>query len=489
MLISATILVPIIAGIIISVLRMEDKARHQWYAGTIIATDVLGILAMMSGSSLRLFSFAEGIDLYFEIDAIGRFFMVMVMILYTCVIFYAFEYMQMEERENVFFAFFVVSFGALLAVCMAGNLVTMYLCFEMATLTSMPLVLHEMTKDAVNAALKYLFYSIGGALLGLLAVFFVSYYSTEARFAFGGVLDTARASANEKVLLFIIFLGIIGFGTKAGMYPMHGWLPTAHPIAPAPASALLSGIIAKAGVIAIIRLVYFSVGPDFIRGTWVQYAWMTLCMLTIFMGSMMAFREKVTKKRLAYSTISQISYINLGLSLLSLEGLRGGLLHVAAHAASKGCLFLCAGVFIYKLGKRRVSELRGIGRLMPITMWCFLIASLSLVGIPPMGGFTSKWHIALAAIGDGMGIYAVLPPVILLISALLTAGYLLPVVVDAFFPGHEEEGYGENTRKKADEPASGSKEPTPFMWVPMIVLCLTALLVGVFGTNLVTMII
>ena len=489
MLISATVFVPVIAGIIISVLHMEDKARHPWYAGTIIVTDVLGILAMVSGSSLRLFSFAEGIDLCFEIDAIGRFFMVMVMILYTCVIFYAFEYMQMEERENVFFAFFTVSFGALLAVCMAGNLVTMYLCFEMATLTSMPLVLHELTKDAVDAALKYLFYSIGGALLGLLAVFFVSYYSLEARFAFGGVLDAARASANEKVLLFIIFLGIIGFGTKAGMYPMHGWLPAAHPIAPAPASALLSGIIAKAGVIAIIRLVYFSVGPDFIRGTWVQYAWMTLCMLTTFMGSMMAFREKVTKKRLAYSTISQISYINLGLSLLSIEGLRGGLLHVAAHAASKGCLFLCAGVFIYKLGKRRVSELRGIGRLMPITMWCFLIASLSLVGIPPMGGFTSKWHIALAAIGDGMGVYAVLPPVILLISALLTAGYLLPVVVDAFFPGNEEEGHGEHSKKKGEEPPAGSKEPTPLMWVPMIVLCLTALLVGVFGTKLVTMII
>ena len=355
MLILATILVPVIAGIIISVLDMEDKKRHPWYAGTIIVTDMLGIFAMLKEGPVRLFSFAEGIDLYFEIDSIGKFFMVMVMILYTCVIFYAFEYMQMEERENVFFAFFIVSFGALLAVCMAGNLVTMYLCFEMATLTSMPL------KDAVNAALKYLFYSIGGALLGLLAVFFVSYYSAEARFALGGVLDISRAAANEKVLLLVIFLGIIGFGTKAGMYPMHGWLPAAHPIAPAPASALLSGIIAKAGVIAIIRLIYFSVGPDYIRGTWVQYAWMTLCMLTIFMGSMMAFREKVTKKRLAFSTISQISYINLGLSLLSIEGLRGGLLHVAAHAASKGCLFLCAGVFIYKLGKRRVSELKGIG--------------------------------------------------------------------------------------------------------------------------------
>lgn len=488
MLILATILVPVIAGIIISVLDMEDKKRHPWYAGTIIVTDMLGIFAMLKEGPVRLFSFAEGIDLYFEIDSIGKFFMVMVMILYTCVIFYAFEYMQMEERENVFFAFFIVSFGALLAVCMAGNLVTMYLCFEMATLTSMPLVLHEMTKDAVNAALKYLFYSIGGALLGLLAVFFVSYYSAEARFALGGVLDISRAAANEKVLLLVIFLGIIGFGTKAGMYPMHGWLPAAHPIAPAPASALLSGIIAKAGVIAIIRLIYFSVGPDYIRGTWVQYAWMTLCMLTIFMGSMMAFREKVTKKRLAFSTISQISYINLGLSLLSIEGLRGGLLHVAAHAASKGCLFLCAGVFIYKLGKRRVSELKGIGKLMPITMWCFLIASLSLVGIPPMGGFTSKWHIALAAIGDGMGIYAVLPPIILLISALLTAGYLLPVVVDAFFPGHEESEHGKHAGKSEKEQEE-SREPTALMWVPMIVLCLVALFVGVFGTNLVTMII
>ena len=187
----------------------------------------------------------------------------------------------------------------------------------------------------------------------------------------------AKVAGNEKLLLAMVFVGIVGFGTKAGLYPMHGWLPAAHPIAPAPASALLSGIIAKAGIIAIIRLVYFSVGADFIRGTWVQYTWMTLCMLTIFMGSMMAYKEKVTKKRLAYSTISQISYINLGLALLTPEGAVGGLLHVAAHATSKGCLFLAAGVFIYKLGKRNVSELRGIGKQLPITMWCFLIASLS----------------------------------------------------------------------------------------------------------------
>ncbi len=337
-----------------------------------------------------------------------------------------------------------------------------------------------MSREAVAAALKYLFYSIAGALMGLLAVFVVCYYATDAdSFVQGGFLDPARVAGNEKLLLAVIFAGIIGFGTKAGMYPMHGWLPTAHPIAPAPASALLSGIIAKAGIIAIIRLVFFSVGPEFLRGTWVQYAWMSIAMLTVFMGSMMAFKEKVTKKRLAYSTVSQISYISLGLSLLSMEGLLGGLLHLGAHAVSKGCLFLCAGVFIYKLGSHRVSELRGIGKQMPIVMWCFTFASLSLVGIPPLGGFISKWYIALAAVGDGMGVFSILPPIILLISALLTAGYLLPVTVDAFFPGKEE---GEAAKRSGQK--TGSKEPSALMTVPLIVLVCAALGVGVFGSRI-----
>ena len=200
---------------------------------------------------------------------------------------------------------------------------------------------------------------------------------------------------------------------------------------------------------------------------------MTLAMLTIFMGSMMAYREHNLKKRLAYSTVSQISYILLSLSFLSEEGMQGALLHVLSHASSKGCLFLCAGVLIYKLGKRRVEELKGVGKLMPVTMLCFTVASLSLVGIPPMGGFLSKWVIAQASLHNGLGLYAVLPPVILLISALLTAGYLLTVVVDAFFPGG-----GFETEEKA-----GSAEPSPLMTVPMICLCVVALAVGIFGGN------
>ena len=288
----------------------------------------------------------------------------------------------------------------------------------------------------------------------------------------GGFLDPALISGHEKFFLVVIFVTIIGFGTKAGMYPMHGWLPTAHPIAPAPASSLLSGIIAKAGIVSVVRIVYYSVGADFIRSTWVQTAWMILAMLTVLMGSTMAFLEKNLKRRLAFSTISQISYIMLALSLLSASGLRGALIHLISHAASKGCLFLTAGVFIYLLGKRQVSDLYGLGKKMPLTFTAFLIASLSLVGIPPMGGFLSKWVIALAAADSGMGIFSYLPTIVLLISAFLTAGYLFPVVVDGFFPGKEF------------EPDKNAAEPPALMTVPMFILCSAALIVGIYGIQI-----
>ena len=468
------ILFPAIAGTIVSVFRPREKVRNTCYAVIVLLADVLCILALRSGAHITFLTLSENLHMAFAPDRLGTVFLSAVMILYTAVCFYSFEYMKMEERVEMFFTFYFLSFTALIAVCLASNLLTLYFCFEMLTLLSMPMVLHELTKDAVSAGLKYLFYSIAGALMGLLAVFFVYYFTSgNAEFVKGGFLDPAKLAGRENMMLIGTMIGISGFGTKAGLYPMHGWLPTAHPIAPAPASSLLSGIIAKAGVIAVIRLVYYSVGPDLIRGTWVQYAWMTLAMLTIFMGSMMAYREHNLKKRLAYSTVSQISYILLSLSFLSEEGMQGALLHVLSHASSKGCLFLCAGVLIYKLGRRRVEELKGVGKIMPVTMLCFTVASLSLVGIPPMGGFLSKWVIAQASLHNGLGLYAVLPPVILLISALLTAGYLLTVVVDAFFPGG-----GFRT-----EEAAGSAEPTLLMTVPMICLCFVALAVGIFGGN------
>ena len=474
MLIVLTICFPIIAGILACARRDGSyRAMCLRCAAVSLLTAVLGVCSLLGGGEITLFRFSENVTFSFRLDAVGGFFLAAVLILYTCTAFYAYEYVKMEENRPVFFTFFYVSLGAMIAVCASANLVTLYFCFEMATLSTVPLVLHEGTKDAISAGLKYLFYSVGGALMGLFGIFFIYYYGAAGRsFSLGGFLDRSAVSGHETILLIAVFAAIVGFGTKAGMYPMHGWLPTAHPIAPAPASALLSGIIAKAGVIAVIRLVYYSVGPDFIRGTWVQYTWMILAMLTIFMGSMMAFLEKNMKKRLAYSTISQISYIMLALSLLSEGGMRGALLHVMSHAASKGCLFLCAGVFIYKMGRRRVDELVGIGLQMPVVMWCFLIASLSLVGIPPMGGFLSKWVIALNIAADGMGVLSVLPIVILLISAMLTAGYLFPVGFRAFFPGRDVSVPKE------------SEEPNALMTVPMILLCCAALVMGIFGVTI-----
>ena len=469
-------LFPAAAGIYLYMKRQPDgPLPKEQYILAILFTDMLSLLAMAFSRPFVMVQFARDATLYFAFDGLGRYFLAAVLILYTAVTFYSFEYLTMEENQELFFLFYFLSLSALIAACGAGNMITVYFFFEMATLTTMPLVLHERTREAVAAAVKYLFYSMAGALMGLLGIFAAYVYGSGDRsFVFGGFLDQAVAGQHRTALLAAVFIAIIGFGTKAGMYPMHGWLPTAHPIAPAPASALLSGIVVKAGVLAVIRLVYYSVGPDFLRGTWVQTAWMCLCMLTIFMGSMMAYMEKIFKKRLAYSSISQLSYILLGLSTLSTEGLEGGLLHVMQHTASKGCLFLVAGIFIYKLGVRNVDELKGIGRRMPVTMWCFTIAALSLVGIPPLGGFLSKWVIASAAIRTGSGVMAILPPAILLVSALLTAGYLLPITISAFFPG-----------KDFEESEAISCEPSRLMTIPMICLCFVTLVVGLFGSTIV----
>jgi len=471
-------LFPVINGTLTGIIPLEDRRIHNAVCGLImVLTDMFGIMSIIRAERVEVFRFTDKAVIAFELDDLGKFALTAVLILFTAVCFYSFTYMQHEERPRMFFAFFFVALGAMMAVCMSADMVSLYFAFELATLSTVPMVLHELTKESITAGLKYLFYSMAGALMGLLAVFYV--YSCAAgpvTFKYGGFLDPAKIAGHEQLTLAVILVGIIGFGTKAGMYPMHGWLPTAHPIAPAPASALLSGIITKAGVVAIIRLVYYCVGADFLRGTWVQTVWMCLALLTILMGSTMAFREKVVKKRLAYSSVSQISYVLFSLSLLTEDGVKGCLLQLISHMSSKGCLFLAAGVFIIVFEAHHVDELKGIGRALPVTMWCFMIAALSLVGIPPMGGFVSKWKIAAAALSGAPGIFAVLGPAILLVSALLTAGYLFPIVVDAFFPGNDYE-YEEGMEEYA--------EPGILVNVSMIALCVVALLAGLIGAGIV----
>lgn len=464
----------------------DSRVRLLVFVGAVLGISAaLAMGAAWTGDrELVLFSLLDDIPVYFHIDATGRFFATVVSIVWVLSAVYAFVYMKEEGKEKRFFGFYITLYGVLMAFDFSGNLVTMYLFYELITLLSMPLVLHNGSREARMAALKYLFYSICGAYGGLFGIFFLSGYCTSLDFTAGGTLDPAAVQGHEGLLLLAVFAALAGFGAKAGMLPLHAWLPTAHPVAPSPASAVLSAIIVKSGVLAVIRVVFYVAGPDFIRGTWVQYGWMTLALFTVFMGSMLAFREQGIKKRLAYSTVSQVSYILFGLSVLTADAMTGALLHVVVHAFVKCGLFLTAGVFLNRFGYKRVDQLVGIGKRIPKTMWCYLLLSLALTGIPPTGGFISKWYLAQGALQSDSGIFAWLGPAVLLVSALLTAGYLLPAAMRAFFPGETAgKDYG---APKGHEmaPVSGHEIPRG-MLLPIFILAAIAVLLGIFPNPLV----
>ena len=442
-------------------------------------------LAWSGERRLTLFTLVEGVPVFLRIDDVGRFFVTVVSVIWLVTGVYSLVYMRHEGDEKRYFGFYLILYGVLVGLDFSGNLVTMYLFYELMTLVSFPLVLHNGTREAIMAALKYLFYSMCGAYAGLFGIYFLYRFSDSLTFTAGGTLG-AGAHGNEGILLAAVFVMLVGFGAKAGMLPLHAWLPAAHPVAPSPASAVLSAIIVKSGVLAVIRVVYYIVGPGFIRGTWVQYAWMSLTLITVFMGSLLAFREKVFKKRLAYSTVSQVSYILFGLSLLSPIGFEGALLHVAGHAVIKCGLFLTAGVFLYRFGYTRAEQLTGMGKRMPVTMWCYTLFSLGLVGIPPTVGFISKWYLAEGSLRlgkvfgvppvvssqwviDDIGVFSWLGPVVLLLSALMTAGYLLPIAMRGFFPGEEAEGKDLKRR-----------EPSLCMLLPLVLLAVLTLLLGIW---------
>lgn len=464
------ILFPIIAGVLLLFLPIEkNKTLLRGYVGTILVCNLIIIwwILRKDNANLILWSLVKGISLSFHLDLLSKLFAGLLAFVWVLVGIYSFHYMTHEKNEKRYFTFYLITFGIICGIDFASNLVTMYVFYELMTISAMLLVIHSMTKEAIYAALKYLFYSFAGASLGLFCIFFVSQYTTSLTFVPGGVLDFVKLSGRENTLLLVIFFAIIGFGIKAGLFPFHGWLPTAHPVAPAPASAVLSGIITKAGVFAIIRVVFYIVGADFIRGTWVQYSWTILALLTIFMGSVLAYKEQGLKKRLAYSTVSQVSYILFGLSLLNISGAIGALMHIVFHSIIKNTLFLAAGTIIFQTGCTKVKELEGIGKKMPITLWCFTLVSLALIGIPPTSGFVSKWYLAMGALESPLGILSYLGPVVLLISAILTAGYLLSISHKAFF-------YDSSINKTV------SKENYT-MIIPMLIFTIFAVGIGIFS--------
>ncbi len=455
------------------------RKRIHGYTGVILTVSViLAMAAAWTGDcKVVLFQFLDAVPVYFHVDGMGKLFITIVSLIWLASGVYAFSYMKHEGGEKRFFGFFLLVYGVLAGFVFSGNLITMYLFYELITLGSMPLVLHNGTKEAAAAAKKYLFYSLCGAYGGLFGIFFLYRTCGSLDFVPGGTFHSAMAAGREGILLTAVFVMLVGFGAKAGMLPLHAWLPAAHPAAPTPASAVLSGVIAKAGVLAIVRVVFYVAGADFLKGTWVQYAWMTLALLTVFMGSMLAFRERGLKKRLAYSTVSQISYILFGLSLLAPEAMAGALLHAAAHGIIKCGLFLTAGIFLYCYGYTKVDQLAGLGKEMPKTLWCYTLFSLGLIGIPPTCGFISKWYLAQGSLQSEIYVFSWLGPAVLLVSALLTAGYLLPIVIQGFFPGKGYSALGEERRQK---------EKVPFtMLAPLIVLAGLTVFLGIFPNPLI----
>ncbi|MDO5377476.1 MAG: proton-conducting transporter membrane subunit [Clostridia bacterium] len=474
-----TVFFPAVAALAVFALpaARENRALRAKLNCGALALELALALVMCGARGLEftLLHMTPTLSIYFRVDTIGCIFAVLMCSMWLLVAVFALEYLEHDKNERSFQMFYMTVLSALVGQCYAGSMSTLYVFYELMTLLSVPLVVHERTPQAVAAGIKYLIYSIFGAMMGLLGIFFFNHYLGTVNFVPGGVAPLSGGVTGGMLL--VTFMVILGFGTKAGMFPMHGWLPTAHPVAPAPASAVLSGVITKAGVLAVIRVIYFLVGANAIRGTWVQTAFMTLTLITVFMGSMLAYREPLLKKRLAYSTVSQVSYVLFGLSCMVPAAFSGAILHVVAHSTIKDALFLCAGAIIHQTGKTYVRDLRGIGKQMPVTIWCWTIASLGLIGIPPTGGFVSKWQLATGSLASGMGALSVIGPVVLIVSALLTAAYLLPVTINGFFPGND-----------FDYASLEKKEPGKLMTVPMLLLAAGVVLTGVLASPLLSVV-
>lgn len=474
------VLFPILCGLFIIAGRKSSGSKPAVFAALVLQCGFVVLAWLFGAKRLVVWQFTKTVPVLLKVDEVSMLFTGLLTVIWLLVGIYSFEYMKQEDGKlheeahtkslpgKVFYGFYLMVLGVMTGIGFSGNLVTLYLFYEFMTLLSVPLVIHTMTKEAVFAAKKYLFYSVAGASLALFgfAILF-SLSGGNLEFAAGGIFPDGVPAKEQWKLLTAAILLILGFGTKAGMFPMHGWLPSAHPVAPAPASAVLSGVITKAGVIGIVRSVFYLIGAQNLRGTWVQTAFLTLSLLTVFMGSMLAYKEQNFKKRLAYSTVSQVSYVLFGLATLHPVGFVGAMLHLVFHSIMKTTLFLNAGAVIYETGKTRVEELTAIGSRMPVTMWTFTIASLGLIGIPPFCGFASKWYLGIGALDAPIGVARYLGPAVLLLSALLTAGYLLSITIRAFFPGE-------------DVLRPERKEANWRMLVPMLLLAAAIVLLGIF---------
>lgn len=372
--------------------------------------------------------FLPGADLVLQGDALSLLFVVLSSVLWLATTIYAIGYLEHSPLRSRFFGYFSLCVSATVGLALAGNLVTFLLFYELLTLATFPLVVHRGTAQSLAAGRKYLAYTLGGGVILMLGVALLHSLVQSPLFTPGGYV-TAVVSGNEGLLKLAFALMIAGLGVKAALLPLHGWLPQAM-VAPAPVSALLHAVaVVKAGAFGIIRLVYDVFGVESMHALQLAQPLMLLAAATILYGSWRALSQQDIKRRLAYSTISQVSYITLGVAMLGPLAAVGGLVHLVHQGVMKITLFFCAGNFAETLGIHKVRQLNGVGRRMPVTAMAFTLGALGMIGIPPTAGFISKWYLGLGAAEVEQN-WLIL---VFALSGLLNAAYFLPLVYRMWF--------------------------------------------------------
>lgn len=388
------------------------------------------VVGVLHGHSFQTrIPFLPGADLLLRADSFALLFVSLSTVLWLVTTIYAVGYLEDSPQRSRFFGFFSLSVTSTMGIAMAGNLLTFFVFYELLTLSTYPLVVHDGTPAALRAGTTYLRYTFfGGALLlaGTAALYALA---GTIDFTEGGVLRPLVSESSRGMLVAIFALLIAGLAVKAAIVPLHGWLPTAM-VAPAPVSALLHAVaVVKAGAFGITRVIYEVYGIRVAAGLGVMKPLAVLAAVTIVYGSLKALAQHDLKRRLAYSTVSQISYIVLGAAVVGTVSTIGAVVHLVHQGLMKITLFFCAGNLDHELRVRDVRDMRGVARRMPLTMLAFTLASFGMIGIPPLAGFVTKWYLGAGALE------AHVPWVIavLLGSSLLNAAYLLPIVYDAWF--------------------------------------------------------
>ena len=425
-----------------------------------VALSLLPVVADGGRPDLNLIEVLPGLELRFTLEPLGMLFALIASGLWIVNSIYSIGYMRAKKERNQtrFYVCFALAIFGAMGVALAGNMFTLFICYEVLTITTYPLVTHAGTPEAMRSGRTYLGLLLGSSIgLQLAAIIGTWYLTGTLDFRDGGVF---AGHVQGPVIGLLLFLYVYGIG-KAALMPIHRWLPAAM-VAPTPVSALLHAVaVVKAGVFTVLKVIVYLFGSDFLResgyGDWLAY----IAGATVLTASLIAMTKDNLKARLAYSTVSQLSYIILGAALFTPLGAIGGAMHIAMHALGKITLFFCAGAIYVASGKTKISDMHGIGRVMPFTLFAFFIGSLSVIGLPPMGGSWSKYFIAMGALESGQIVFVA----VLMISSLLNIAYLLPIIARGFFS------------PPSDEIGSGNVAATKIKEAPLLCvapLCLTA---------------